>query len=251
VELLGARVDPMTIGELEELIARAVIEQRRWVIAHHNMHSLYLQERDAKMRALYEEARCVHIDGMSLVLLGRLLGQRGLRRDHRVTYVDFVRPLMRFAAQRGFRVFYLGSRPGVAGHGAELLRAEIPGLQIDTHHGYLPDAPDDPEHARALERIARFDTDILLVGMGMPRQEHWILEHLERIPAHAILTAGACMDYVAGVVPTPPRWMGRMGLEWLYRLGSEPGRLWRRYLVEPWHVLRFALRRRRAQIRRS
>ena len=100
-----------------------------------------------------------------------------------------------------------------------------------------------------LDEIAQFHTDILMVGMGMPRQEHWIVDHLDRIPAHAILTAGACMDYVAGVVATPPRWMGRAGLEWLYRLGSEPGRLWRRYLLEPWHVLGFALRRRAAHIR--
>jgi N-acetylglucosaminyldiphosphoundecaprenol N-acetyl-beta-D-mannosaminyltransferase len=249
VELLGVRVDPMTIAELHDVIARAVADRQRWVIAHHNLHSLYLQESDAKMRALYERAHRAHVDGMSLVLLGRLLGHRGLSRDQRVTYVDWVRPLMRFAAQRGFRIFYLGSRPGVAERGAELLRAEIPGLAIATHHGYLPDAPGHPEHRRVLDEIGRFHTDILMVGMGMPRQEHWIVDHLDEIPAHAILTSGACMDYVAGEVATPPRWMGRTGLEWLYRLGSEPGRLWRRYLVEPWRVLGFALRRRSAQIR--
>jgi N-acetylglucosaminyldiphosphoundecaprenol N-acetyl-beta-D-mannosaminyltransferase len=73
--------------------------------------------------------------------------------------------------------------------------------------------------------------------MGMPRQEWWILDNLDRISANIVLQAGACFDYVAGEVPLPPRWMGQLGLEWLYRLVSEPGRLWRRYLVEPWSLL--------------
>jgi N-acetylglucosaminyldiphosphoundecaprenol N-acetyl-beta-D-mannosaminyltransferase len=72
----------------------------------------------------------------------------------------------------------------------------------------------------------------------MPRQEHWIADNLDDLAANAILTAGAAMDYVAGVVPTPPRWMGSAGLEWIFRLFHEPRRLWRRYLVEPWFVLR-------------
>ena len=72
----------------------------------------------------------------------------------------------------------------------------------------------------------------------MPRQEHWILENLEYINTNAILTSGACIDYVAGAIPTPPRWMGRVGLEWLYRLLSEPKRLWNRYLLEPQFVVK-------------
>ena len=70
----------------------------------------------------------------------------------------------------------------------------------------------------------------------MPRQEQWILENLENIDTNAILTSGACIDYVAGVVKTPPRWMGKIGLEWLYRLITEPRRLWKRYLIEPWFI---------------
>lgn len=248
MELLGVRVDAMTMDDLHALIARAVTEQRRWIVANHNTHSIYLHQRDAKMRAFYAQARCAHLDGMPLVLLGRLRGLP-LRPEHRTTYADWVRPLLRFAARRRFRVFYLGSRPGVAERGAAILRAEIPGLEIATHHGYVPPAPDHPENRRVLAEIARYDPDILMVGMGMPRQEHWILDNLDQIRAHVILPAGACMDYVAGAVRTPPRWMGRFGLEWLHRLAVEPRRMWRRYLLEPWLVLAFALRRGSAQIR--
>ena len=74
--------------------------------------------------------------------------------------------------------------------------------------------------------------------MGMPRQEHWIFENSADVGAGAICNVGGLMDYIAGETPTPPRWMGRFGLEWLFRLASNPKRLWRRYLIEPWFVLK-------------
>jgi N-acetylglucosaminyldiphosphoundecaprenol N-acetyl-beta-D-mannosaminyltransferase len=78
----------------------------------------------------------------------------------------------------------------------------------------------------------------LMVGMGMPRQEHWVLDHLDTLPNCPILTCGACFEYIAGVQRTPPRWMGRIGLEWLARLVMDPRRLWRRYLLEPLSLIR-------------
>jgi N-acetylglucosaminyldiphosphoundecaprenol N-acetyl-beta-D-mannosaminyltransferase len=242
VNLLGVDVDAMTVDDLQAVIARAVAGNEKWIVAHHNMHSVYLYHRDPKMRDLYRKARCVHVDGMALIFLGRLLGLN-LRREHRVTYVDLVRPLVAFAAREQFRVFYLGSRPGIAERGAVLLRSEIPNLHMATHHGYFGMVPGEPENRLVLAEIERFRPDILMVGMGMPRQEHWIVENLEHIHAHAILTSGACMDYLAGVVPIAPRWMGRFGVEWMFRLWSEPSRLWQRYLLEPWFLLMLLLRR--------
>ena len=240
VTLLGIEVDPLTIAELNDVVRDAVAQGARRIVAHHNAHSVYLFNRDAKVRAFYARAYCIHVDGMALVFLGRLLG-RPLGREHRVTYVDWVGPLMTLANRSGHRVFYLGSAPAVAERDAARLRREHPGLEIATHHGYFHDAAGEGS-ASVLQQIREFRPDILLVGMGMPRQEHWVFDHLDNIDARVILTAGACMDYVAGAVPTPPRWMGRWGLEWLYRLAGDPRRLWRRYLVEPWFVLRLFLR---------
>ena len=73
--------------------------------------------------------------------------------------------------------------------------------------------------------------------MGMPRQQHWVLENESRLAVNAISTSGAALDYVVGEIPTPPRWAGRVGLEWLFRLAAEPRRLAGRYLVEPWYVM--------------
>jgi N-acetylglucosaminyldiphosphoundecaprenol N-acetyl-beta-D-mannosaminyltransferase len=232
--LLGVEVDAVTIEDLLALVTNSVDRRVQSIIAHHNLHSVYLYQRDPEMRRLYALAKAAHIDGMPLVSWGRLLGYP-LRRDHRVTYVDWVRPLLSEAESGGWRVFYLGGRPGVAEKAAASLRRDFPRLQIQSHHGYFDDTGDENE--AVLATIGEFDPDVLMVGMGMPRQERWVVANVGKVNASVVLTSGACFDYVAGAVPTPPRWMGQAGLEWTYRLLSEPRRLWRRYLVEPWFLL--------------
>lgn len=238
--LLGSWVNALTIPELNELITESITRSERWIIANHNLHSIYLYHKDAKMRAFYAKADYIHVDGMVLVLLGRLLGLP-LRREHRVTYADWTMPLIAKAAQQGWRVFYLGSKPGVAEQGARILLEKFPSLQIATAHGYFDARPNNQENQAVLARISAYQPHVLMVGMSMPRQEHWVLDNLDQLSANAILPSGAAIDYVVGAIPTPPRWAGRFGLEWLFRLIAEPRRLGGRYLVEPWFVLRLFL----------
>nr|WP_322494955.1 WecB/TagA/CpsF family glycosyltransferase [Chloroflexus sp.] len=232
ISLLNVTVNPLTIPDFNQCIATAIAQQARWIIANHNLHSVYLYQRDPKMRAFYERAQIIYIDGMPLVYWGRVLGYP-LRRDQRITCVDWVHPLMAAATAGGWRVFYLGGKPGVAARAAERLCQQYPALQIATRDGYFQPA----DNSAVLAEITNFQPHILMVGMGMPRQEHWILENLDHLTVNAIIAVGACFDYVAGAIPTPPRWMGCTGLEWLYRLYSEPRRLARRYLLEPWALV--------------
>jgi N-acetylglucosaminyldiphosphoundecaprenol N-acetyl-beta-D-mannosaminyltransferase len=240
-ELLGARVHAMTLGDLFDDIARAIDAERKWVVGYHNLHSLYLYHHDAAMRRYCDQANRIFIDGMGLVFAARLAGLP-IGRQHRSTSVDWLMTLTSLAAARGWRVFLLGSRPGVAARAAEALRSASPNLQIDVAHGYFDMAPTAPENEAVLARIRGFQPSILIVGMGMPRQEQWVVENRHRIDAAVILNLGAIFDYLGGEVPTPPRWMSRIGLEWLGRLVIEPRRLWRRYLVEPWSLLPLLLR---------
>lgn len=240
-QLLGLRVDAMTLSDLQAVAAEAIEGSRRCLIANHNLHSTYLYHHDARMREFYAKAQYVQIDGMPLILLGKLRGYP-LGAEHRLGAVDWVPRLTAEAARRGWRVFHLGSEPGVAERGAEILTNKFPGLQMATAHGYFDADPDSDENREVLELINDYRPNVLVVGMGMPRQEHWILDNLDRIEADVILHVGAYMDFVAGVASTPPRWMGPLFLEWLYRLYNEPRRLWRRYLLEPWFVLALAFK---------
>jgi len=236
--LLGVRVNPLTIAELLQLIARAIRHDANAIFANHNLHSVFLFHHDAKMRSFYDRAEYVYIDGMPLVFWARLLGRK-LKPDHRSTMLDWILPLMASAAENNWRVFYLGGKAGVAEKARQKICGVFPALQLQTHHGFfeLQGAPNQ----EVLAKIREFRPHVLLVGMGMPRQECWIIDNYQQITANAVLNAGACFDYLAGEVKTPPRWMGKIGLEWGYRLWHEPLRLWKRYLWEPWFILPFAL----------
>ena len=191
------------------------------------------------MRDFCALADYIHIDGMSLVCIGNMMGLP-LKRQDRAAALDFFPLLAEQAVARGWRIFYLGSKPGVAERAATALRERYPELEIQTHHGHFD--PLGEENRKILARINAYAPHILFVGMGMPRQEIWILDNQKNLNANAIFPAGALMDYMAGEIPTAPRWLASLYLEWLYRLVSEPARLWRRYLVEPWFVFGQVLR---------
>ena len=108
---------------------------------------------------------------------------------------------------------------------------------IGTHHGYFDRTPGSAENDAVLDAISSFRPHVLFVGMGMPVQEVWLQRNGPRLPPCVQFSVGAAFDYEAGVQPVAPRWMGRVGLEWAYRLFRDPRRMFRRYCVEPWTIL--------------
>jgi N-acetylglucosaminyldiphosphoundecaprenol N-acetyl-beta-D-mannosaminyltransferase len=237
IHILGVCLHPLTVIQLNEVISDALAEDRRLVIGNHNLHSVYLFHRDMKFRSFYDISYLNHIDGMSLIVWSKIMGYH-VTRENRISYLDWIFSLMALAAKNQWRVFYLGALPGVAEQGAKILKNKISNLMLASASGYFEMQQGSPDNERILNQINDFNPQLLLVGMGMPRQEYWILENQKRLHAHVILNCGACIDYIAGAVPTPPRWTGRWGVEWLYRLMCEPFRLWKRCLWEPWFLLR-------------
>jgi N-acetylglucosaminyldiphosphoundecaprenol N-acetyl-beta-D-mannosaminyltransferase len=217
ISFFGLTLHPKSMAGLNELVERGISEGRKWIITNHNLHSVYLLHRRPRLREFYAGAHWTFIDGMPLIALGRLYG---------------------YPLERGWRVFYLGSRTDVVEKGAMMLRKQYPALKIEVSGGYFDMRPGSAENEALLQRVNRYQPDLLMVGMSMPRQEYWTHDNFERINAHVILSSnGAAMDYIAGAVKTPPRWAGRLGLEWLSRLINEPRRLFGRYLLEPWYIL--------------
>ena len=237
VAFLGLTLQPRSMPEMNELVEQGIRERQKWIIANHNLHSVYLFHSHAKLREFYSQVHWTYLDGMPLVALGRLYGYP-LQREQRVTNADWTRPLMELAAGRGWRVFNLGSPKHVAQEAARKLRELYPALQLEVSDGYFDARCGSAENEALVQRINAYRPDLLMVGMGMPRQEFWTQENFARLDAHVILSSnGAAFDYLAGAVPTPPRWSGRIGLEWMFRLVNEPRRLFTRYLIEPWYIL--------------
>lgn len=239
VHLLGAGVDLVRPEEVIHEISTAIAAKRQAIIANHNLHSIYLYKNDAEYRAFFDRAALVEVDSAPMIMFARLLGLQS-RPFHRCTYLDWRELFWTIATRNQWRVFYLGGEPGVAARGATALMNAHPGVQIETHHGYFDAESGSADNAEILARIEDFAPDILFVGMGMPRQELWIYRQLGALPDCVILSVGAAFDYEANAQRAAPRWMGRLGLEWLYRLACDPRRLFSRYCIEPWSLLDLA-----------
>ena len=252
VRLLGQAMDLVRPEEVMHHLQLAVAEARRSLIANHNLHSLYLLTRRPELQAFYDRADMVEVDSTPLLWFSRVLGLHS-RAFHRCTYLDWRDHFWSLADRKGWRVLSIGGAPGVGEAAVAKLASRYPGAEIETRHGYFDAAPGSADNAAVLAQVAAFKPHVLFVGMGMPRQELWIADHFDALPPCVVLSVGAAFDYEAGTQKAAPRWMGRAGIEWAYRLFHDPKRLFVRYCVEPWFLLplivadiRAARRRRRA-----
>lgn len=241
VTILGQPMDLVKPEEVLHHIQQAVRQGAKSLIANHNLHSLYLMQKRPELAAFYDRADLIEVDSTPLLAFSRALGLHS-RGFHRCTYLDWRDHFWSVANRQSWRVLSVGGAPGVGDEAARRLKARYPDADIAIHHGFFDARPGSSENAAVLDRITALQPHILFVGMGMPRQELWIADNFERLPDCVILSVGAAFDYEAGVQSAAPRWMGRAGIEWAYRLLHDPKRLFVRYCVEPWTLLPLALR---------
>jgi N-acetylglucosaminyldiphosphoundecaprenol N-acetyl-beta-D-mannosaminyltransferase len=186
------------------------------------------------LRRAYDDAALVLADGMPLVWASQLLRRR---LPERVAGADLVPALLSAAAENGgLRVFLLGAAPGVARRASREVVRRWPAVDVVGHYSPPLGFETDPaEKAAILARIAEARPDVLVVGLGAPKQELWVHAHRHDICASVALCAGAAIDFLAGNKSRAPLWMRTIGLEWLHRLATEPRRLFRRYLRDAWY----------------
>jgi N-acetylglucosaminyldiphosphoundecaprenol N-acetyl-beta-D-mannosaminyltransferase len=242
VEVLGVGVDALTVEELQAEVWRLVRVERRGLVLNVNAHCLNLCHEDPALRAFFNGADVVFCDGAGVMLAARILGGRI---PERITYADWAWRLAAFAAAEDLSLYFLGARPGVAYEAAERLKERHPNLKISgVRHGHFDCSPGSLENEAVVGEINAASPDILLVGLGMPLQERWLMENARRLDVGAALTGGAVFDYVSGRLWRGPPLLTDNGLEWLARLLAEPRRLWRRYLIgNPLFLLRVVKQR--------
>lgn len=227
LQYFGTRINPLTFdGWLVEMSRVLATGRRRWLYGSHNLHSLYLLNNDRSLRRFYARCNDCYIDGTPVRLILKGFGV-ATTSDQRFSLMDHFLDLLQHAETEKWSVFYLGSKDSVIEIGRTLTREMFPELRIKFHHGY------QPEESNVAHIINEWRPDILLVGMGMPLQERWIIKHIDSLEAGIIVQVGATLDYYTGAQAKPPLWMSRRGLAWLYRLWHNPVRLFHRYTVEP------------------
>lgn len=203
--------------------------QRRYV-AITNPHSVLLCHRDKMMLRATHDAGLVLPDGIGIVLAARLLGYP---RCGRATGPTLMLKLCDWGRKKGYRHFFYGGAEGVADKLADKLSHEYPGLNVAGT--YCPPFRTlcEREDLEVIDKINSAGPDILWVGLGAPKQEKWMAEHVGRINATAMIGVGAAFDFHSGKVKWAPSFVRRLGLEWAYRLIQEPRRMWRRNLDSP------------------
>jgi N-acetylglucosaminyldiphosphoundecaprenol N-acetyl-beta-D-mannosaminyltransferase len=193
-----------------------------------SVHGIILAKDDPSFAEILNTADIATPDGMPVVWALRSLGSRGQQRVYGPT---LMLELCRSAAEQGHQIYLYGGQPDDLPLLERRLCRQFPGLRIAGRHS-PPFRPLNAEEDQEIQEAIRSSgADLVFIGMSTPKQERWMFEHRHAFPGLTLIGVGAAFDFHAGRTPQAPGWMQRAGLEWFFRLASEPGRLWQRYLL--------------------
>jgi N-acetylglucosaminyldiphosphoundecaprenol N-acetyl-beta-D-mannosaminyltransferase len=235
VRYLGVAMTALTAAEWVETLAGSIEKGERISATYLNFHTLNGVRKNPDAAETFEKLDYVYPDGVAVLWTSRWFGA-GFRREN-ILVSEYVLPLLVPRAIENNWSFYLvGGRPGVAARAADELRHAYPEIRIaGTHHGYVSS---DAESQQVVDEVARLRPTFVLVGMGQPKQEEWIIRNRAALGAPVIIGVGGYLDKLSKRITAYPRWVSRVHLYWLYRLLTEPGNVWRRYTFG---AARFAL----------
>ena len=224
IELMGCPMDVASMGETVTTIRDAVAARRFTQHVVVNVAKLVNMRTDPQLDASVRACDIINIDGMGVVIGARFLGHDV---PERVAGVDLFHALLAMSAREGFSVFLLGAKDEVVSTAAAKVQALYPGLKLaGYHHGYFWD-----DEAAMVDTIRASGAQLLFVAITSPRKENFINRWRDQLGVSFVMGVGGTFDVVAGKVKRAPLWMQKYGLEWLYRVIQEPGRMWKRYLV--------------------
>jgi N-acetylglucosaminyldiphosphoundecaprenol N-acetyl-beta-D-mannosaminyltransferase len=230
VDVLGVGISVVDIERARGIVEGWIESRERHYVCVTPVAGVMASQRDDAVRRIHNESGLTVPDGMPMVWAGRYAGAPSIDRVYGPT---FMRVLCERAAQRGWRCFFYGGKAGTAQLLEERMCAEFPGLL--SAGTYTPPFREltPEEDAEVISLIDASEADIVWVGLSTPKQERWMAAHIDRLQKPCVmLGVGAAFDVNSGLRRDAPRWVGRVGLHWLFRLIQEPRRLWRRYLFD-------------------
>jgi N-acetylglucosaminyldiphosphoundecaprenol N-acetyl-beta-D-mannosaminyltransferase len=240
VRIGSIAIDALAFDEAIDAIEALVDRRRGGMVFTPNVDHVVVAEEDEQFRAAYADADLALVDGTPVMWAARLLGSP---LPAKISGSDLIRPLAARAAARGWRVYLLGGRPGIAAQAKEILEREYPGLNVvGTSSPMIDLSKDVSEQKEIVDAIRETEPDLLFLALGAPKQEIWAHRIRGGVGSAVMLGIGASLDFVTGAATRSPAWMSAVGLEWLYRLSQEPDRLWRRYLLRDPKFLAVLLR---------
>lgn len=227
-DVLGVGISAIDRPMALERIERWIERRTPAYVTVTGVHGVMESQRDPELLRIHNQAGMVTPDGMPMVWLSRL---RGFKHVRRVYGPDLMLDACARSQQTGWRHYFYGGGEGVADLLARNLVERFPGLHVAGTFCPPFRPMTEAEDRELIERINASGADIVWVGLSTPKQEYWMARHVGRISAPVLIGVGAAFDFHAGLKPQAPRWMQQSGMEWFFRLVTEPRRLWKRYLV--------------------
>ncbi len=235
-QILGCRFNTCTIEGLLGDIHTTVAEQRVCRIATVNAAILVEMQRNIQLREAIQSAHIIVADGQPIIWLSRVMKPK---LPQRIAGIDLVEKLAGYCARSQKSIFLLGAADKIVKKVADVLTHRFAGLHVaGCHHGYFSEAQD----TEVVELINRSRADILLVGLGVPRQELFLHRNADKLEPLIRLGVGGSFEVISGRRKRAPMWLQRAGLEWAFRLVQEPGQLWKRYLIGNTLFLRYCFK---------
>lgn len=218
VKILDVNIDDITMGIAVEKIVKFLEQDKNHIICTPNAEIMMKSYKDEKLKEILNNSDMVVADGAGVVLASKILG---CPLKERIAGYDLVQNILKLKLEKKIRIYLLGGSPNVAKKAIEK-NSNLEGIEfVGEHHGYFTKSQDD----EIIEEINKLNVDILLVGLGAPKQEKWIYENKDKLNVKICIGVGGSFDVMAGNVKRAPKFFQEHGLEWFYRLCKQPQRI--------------------------
>lgn len=247
IKFLNTEIDNLTMNEALDVIKSLITQNKNSYVVTPNVDHIVQLEKDKELAMVYKNADLILTDGTPLIWMSKWM-KTPIK--EKISGSDLFPKLCELSAKQGYKMFFLGAGPGVAARAAQNLQLRFQNLQvIGTYSPPYKFEQNNSELQKIEEMIKNLKPDILVVGLGCPKQEKFIFHNKERLGVPLSLGLGASLDFEAGRIKRAPKWMSNIGIEWLYRIIQDPKRLWKRYLVDDMRIIKiyFKYRRRKTE----
>ena len=243
MKFMNIEIDNLSMKEALKKIDELIKEDRASYVVTPNVDHIVQIERGGPLGEVYKNADLILTDGKPLIWISKWYGTPI---KEKISGSDLFPRLCYMASKKGYKMFFLGAVEGVAAKAADNLMKRFPGLQVvGTYSPPIGFENDEEEMNKIKTMIKASSPHILIVGLGCPKQELFILHHKDELGVPISLGLGASLDFEAGNVKRAPKWMSDHGLEWFYRITQEPKRMAKRYLVDDRKIIGLAFKYRK------
>lgn len=240
IRFMNTEIDNLTMKETLDEIDKLILKNDKSYVVTPNVDHIVMLETDVELKNIYRDASLILADGKPLLWISKWY-KTPIK--EKISGSDLFPLLCEMAAKKGYSMFFLGAAEGVAAKAAENLKKKYNGLEIvGTYSPPYGFEKDEIESEKIIDMVKEAHPDILILGLGSPKQEKFVYHYCKDLGVPISLGLGASLDFEAGNIRRAPKWMSNHGLEWLYRLIKEPKRMFKRYIIDDCKIVKLIIK---------